>query len=47
MEALLQLQASTIDNLQHIIKYAEDNNLVNSQEFINFLDEVNEISVKY
>lgn len=47
METLLQLQTTTIGNLQHVIKYAEDNNLVNSQEFINFLDEVNEISVKY
>lgn len=47
METLLQLQTTTISNLQHVIKYAEDNNLVNSQEFINFLDKVNEISVKY
>lgn len=47
METLLQLQTTTIYNLQLVIKYAEDNNLVNSQEFINFLDEVNEISVKY
>lgn len=47
METLLQLQTTAMCNLQHVIKYAEDNNLVNSQEFINFLDEVNEISVKY
>jgi hypothetical protein len=47
METLLQLENTAMCNLQHVIKYAEDNNLVNSQEFINFLDEVNEISVKY
>lgn len=47
METLLQLQTTAMCNLHHVIKYAEDNNLVNSQEFINFLDKVNEISVKY
>jgi hypothetical protein len=29
------------------IEYAEQNNLTNSQEFINFLDELNALSIKY
>ena len=34
-----------ITNLVQVIKYAEDNNLTNTQEFINFLDKINELSV--
>ena len=34
-----------ITNLIQVIKYAEDNNLTNTQEFINFLDKINELSV--
>ena len=34
-------------NLQQTIKYAEENNLTNTQEFLDFLDIVNEISVSY
>jgi hypothetical protein len=30
-----------------VIEYAEQNNLTNSQEFINFLDELNALSIKY
>lgn len=29
------------------IVYYENNNLTNSQEFINFLDDLNNLSVKY
>lgn len=44
---LLQLQNLVLYNLQQVIDYAEENNLTNSQEFLNFLDTVNEISVRY
>lgn len=30
-----------------VIEHAEQNNLTNSQEFINFLDELNAISIRY
>ena len=47
MEALLQLQTRVLSNLQQIIAYAEQEHLTNTQEFINFLDELNKISVSY
>lgn len=37
----------TIINLQHIINYAEENNLTNEQAFIDFLDLINELSVSH
>ena len=40
----IQLE-NLITNLIQVIKYAEDNNLTNTQEFINFLDKINELSV--
>ena len=44
----LQLQLENlIINLTQVIKYAEDNNLTNTQEFINFLDVINELSVSH
>lgn len=44
----LQLQLENlITNLTQVIKYAEDNNLTNTQEFINFLDRINELSVSH
>lgn len=44
----LQLQLENlITNLIQVIKYAEDNNLTNTQEFINFLDKINELSVSH
>lgn len=44
----LQLQLENlIINLTQVIKYAEDNNLTNTQEFINFLDAINELSVSH
>lgn len=46
-ETLLQLQNLVLHNLQQIIDYAEENNLTNSQEFLNFLDTINELSVRY
>ena len=42
----LQLE-NIITNLTQVIKYAEDNNLTNTQEFINFLDKINELSILY
>ena len=36
-----------LSNLQQTIDYAEENNLTNSQEFLDFLDKLNEISVSY
>lgn len=47
METLLQLQAQAIANLQQAIDFAEKNNLYNTQEFLDFLDEINELSVSY
>ena len=47
MEPLLQLQTLVLSNLQQVIDYAEENNLTNSQEFLNFLDKINEYSVRY
>lgn len=47
METLLQIQQKTLYNLEQIIEYAEENNLTNTQEFIDFLDKLNEISVSY
>lgn len=42
----LQLE-NLVRNLQYIINYAEENELTNSQEFINFLDKINELSVSH
>ncbi len=47
METLLQIQQKTLYNLRQIIEYAEENNLINTQEFLNFVDEINKLSVKY
>lgn len=47
METLLQIQQKALYNLKQIIEYAEENNLTNTQEFINFLDELNKISVSH
>jgi hypothetical protein len=46
-ETLLQLQNLVLYNLQQVIDYADENNLTNSQEFLNFLDKINELSVRY
>ena len=39
--------AEALRNLLQSINYAEENNLTNTQEFINFLDTVNELSVSH
>ena len=43
---MTQLQ-SIINQVEEAIKYAEINQLTNTQEFINFLDTLNEMSVRY
>ena len=47
MQTLLTLQQQTLISLKAVVNYAENNNLTNTQEFINFLDTINELSVKY
>jgi hypothetical protein len=47
METLLVLQQRALKTLKNVIEYAEDNELLNTQEFIDFLDDINELSVKY
>ena len=46
-ETLLQLQNLVLYNLQQVIDYAEQEQLTNTQEFLDFLDKVNEYSVRY
>ena len=43
---MMQLQL-IINQVEDVIKYAEENQLTNTQEFINFLDTLNEMSVRY
>jgi hypothetical protein len=47
METLIQLQQHTLANLMQTVDYAEKNKLTNTQEFINFLDKINMLSVSY
>jgi hypothetical protein len=47
MEKLNTMMEAVLSNLQQSINYAEENNLTNTQEFINFLDTVNELSVSH
>ena len=47
MEQFQILTQRAIYNLQQAIKYAENNELTNSQEFLDFLDTINELSVLY
>ena len=44
---MTELQNLVLYNLQQVINYAEENNLTNTQEFLDFLDKINEISVSY
>lgn len=46
-ETLIQLQTLAMYNLQQVMNYAEKNQLTNTQEFIDFLDTINGLSVKY
>lgn len=36
-----------IKQVEEVIAYAESNQLTNTQEFINFLDKLNELSVSH
>lgn len=47
MTPLQILIQRTVYNLQQTIKYAEENKLINTQEFLDFLDKINELSVSY
>lgn len=47
MKQLNIMMENVLHNLQQTIKYAEENNLTNTQEFLDFLDKINEISVSY
>ena len=47
MEKLSSMMEEALHNLQLTINYAEENNLTNTQEFLDFLDIVNELSVSY
>lgn len=47
MTTLLALQEQAIISLKASINYAENNDLINTQEFIDFLDKINELSVSH
>lgn len=47
MENLNTMMEEALRSLSLSINYAEENNLTNTQEFLDFLDSVNELSVKY
>ena len=47
MEKLNTMMEEVLHNLQLTINYAEENNLTNTQEFLDFLDIVNELSVTH
>jgi hypothetical protein len=46
-ETLVQLQNLAVYNLQQVINYAEREQLTNTQEFHDFLDTINGLSVSY
>ena len=47
MEILESLQNDLLVDLMQIIDYAKRNELPNTQQFIDFLDILNEVSVRY
>lgn len=47
MEILESLQNDLLVDLMQIIDYAQRNELTNTQQFLDFLDILNEISVRY
>ena len=47
METLESLQNNLLAALMQIIDYAERNELTNTQQFLDFLDILNEVSVRY
>lgn len=45
---MIEIKFQTIlDQVREAITYAEQNQLTNTQEFINFLDKLNELSVSH
>lgn len=46
-ETLVQLQNLAVYNLQQVINYAEKEQLTNTQEFLDFLDTINGLSITY
>lgn len=47
MKQLNIMMEEVLRNLSLTINYAEENNLTNTQDFLDFLDIVNELSVSY
>ena len=47
MEKLNIMMEEALRNLSLSINYAEENNLTNTQDFLDFLDIVNELSVSH
>ena len=47
MQQIQPFMETVIFNLKAVINYAEENNLTNDQDFINFLDTINELSVSH
>ena len=47
METLESLQNDLLVDLMQIIDYAKRNELTNTQQFLDFLDILNEVSVRY
>ena len=47
MEILESLQNDLLIDLMQIIDYAKRNELTNTQQFLDFLDILNEVSVRY
>lgn len=47
METLESLQNDLLVDLMLIIDYAQKNELTNTQQFLDFLDILNEVSVRY
>ena len=47
METLESLQNDLLVDLMLIIDYAKKNELTNTQQFLDFLDILNEVSVRY
>lgn len=47
MNYLNNLQKEILDNLTYYLEYIEENNLTNEQEVLDFLDNLNKISVMY
>lgn len=46
-EYLQFLIKTALNDVDKVIEYAEDKEFINSQEFLDFLDELNELSVRY